>query len=349
MTKLPKILIIGLGGHAVDAHLKHLVGMNVHPEIGVFDLSEDVMDIQGRDGRTPRMMAADHSKVLTFMGPTKNKPNWSAPDPFEIALAWADAAMICTPDRLHVSQMLAAVEAGCHVFCEKPLAATPEEIETLNKVFDIAQTKGLTVTSCHPRRFDPPYKNLKEKLPALVEKYGPLLEVKLDFTYHKPSKTGLHGGSMLQDHANHEIDYLNHLAGTCHCKAWKMHDEEDRYAMSGVRTDGVTFAFGGTRRLNAGVYPETIWLRLERAEVFVDTKNDGNSYILDHETRLSSTPPDVGVTDYEVRFGDMNRHWLKLLKGEEENYLTQTQMMMNTALSVIFQEREFVDTDGLIS
>lgn len=340
MTLLPKILIVGLGGHAVDAHLKHLVRMEIHPEIGVYDLTEDALDVPGRDGRTPRMMAAENSKKLTFMGRGREPQEWSHAEAFDVALEWADAVMICTPDRLHIPQMLAAVSAGRHVFCEKPLAALPEQMDTLNDVFAIAKAKGLTVTSCHPRRFDPPYKNLRAQLPGLVAKFGKLLEVKLDFTYHKPSKLGLHGGSMLQDHANHEIDYLMWLAGPSSFTAHKLWDEEDRYAMSGVREDGIVFNFGGTRRLNASVYPETIWLRLERAEVFVDTKDASNSYILDHETRLQIGFEAVGVTDYEVRFGDMNAHWLRLIAGEEENYLTHQAMLVNTEMSVGFQKRK---------
>ena len=38
-----------------------------------------------------------------------------------------DLASVCTPNRVHASLTLAALRAGCHVLCEKPMAMTLEE------------------------------------------------------------------------------------------------------------------------------------------------------------------------------------------------------------------------------
>jgi predicted dehydrogenase len=42
-----------------------------------------------------------------------------------------DVVMVATPDHLHVGVTLQAIEAGCHVFCEKPLATTSVEARRL--------------------------------------------------------------------------------------------------------------------------------------------------------------------------------------------------------------------------
>ena len=42
-----------------------------------------------------------------------------------------DIVDICTPNRLHTPQVIAALEAGKHVICEKPLAPTPAEIQQM--------------------------------------------------------------------------------------------------------------------------------------------------------------------------------------------------------------------------
>lgn len=61
-----------------------------------------------------------------------------------------DVVAIATPDHLHVEPTLLALRAGCHVFCEKPLAMTLEEARTMAETAD-AQGKSLAVD--YNRRF----------------------------------------------------------------------------------------------------------------------------------------------------------------------------------------------------
>lgn len=56
-------------------------------------------------------------------------------DELTAALADApDAAIICTPPGLHVAQSALALEAGVHVLCEKPLAASVREAVALRHI-----------------------------------------------------------------------------------------------------------------------------------------------------------------------------------------------------------------------
>ncbi len=52
------------------------------------------------------------------------------------------AVFICTPTREHVPMAMTALQAGCHVFCEKPLSDTTQRLDELAA---LAETAGLQV------------------------------------------------------------------------------------------------------------------------------------------------------------------------------------------------------------
>ncbi|WP_253377162.1 Gfo/Idh/MocA family protein [unidentified bacterial endosymbiont] len=50
------------------------------------------------------------------------------------AMLWAvkpDVVSVCSPNRFHFEHVLAALEAGCHVMCEKPPAMTPQQADEM--------------------------------------------------------------------------------------------------------------------------------------------------------------------------------------------------------------------------
>ncbi len=63
-----------------------------------------------------------------------------------------DAVVITTPARTHVDLALAAIEAGKHVFVEKPLALT---LADNDRVTDAAQQAGVVLQIGFNRRYDP--------------------------------------------------------------------------------------------------------------------------------------------------------------------------------------------------
>ena len=63
-----------------------------------------------------------------------------------------DAVHVCTPNALHFPMAKAALEAGKHVLCEKPLATTVAEGQQLA---DLAKAKGLANCTFHNLRFYP--------------------------------------------------------------------------------------------------------------------------------------------------------------------------------------------------
>jgi predicted dehydrogenase len=63
-----------------------------------------------------------------------------------------DAVVICTPNYLHEGMSIAALEAGKHVFVERPLATTSEGAK---RVLDAAERAGKVLVVGMPHRFRP--------------------------------------------------------------------------------------------------------------------------------------------------------------------------------------------------
>ena len=70
----------------------------------------------------------------------------------ESALAQANpnVVIIATPDHLHVEPTLCAIAAGCHVFCEKPLATSAAEAR---RVVETAEQAGVQLGVDYNRRY----------------------------------------------------------------------------------------------------------------------------------------------------------------------------------------------------
>jgi len=71
----------------------------------------------------------------------------------------ADAALICTLDRLHVEPTVAALEAGYDVLLEKPMATT---VEDCVRLVQTAERTGRILMICHVLRYTPFFSKVHE-------------------------------------------------------------------------------------------------------------------------------------------------------------------------------------------
>src|SRR6185503_963644 len=67
------------------------------------------------------------------------------------------AVVLCTPHTLHADQIVAAAEAGKHVFCEKPLALTRDDVV---RAIAAVNANKVALAVGHERRFEPPILDL---------------------------------------------------------------------------------------------------------------------------------------------------------------------------------------------
>ena len=72
-----------------------------------------------------------------------------------------DAVLVCAPNKTHTDIAASAVEAGKHVFCEKPFSLG---IEDAQRLMEVANASDVVFQVGHNRRFAPVYAKLKEFL-----------------------------------------------------------------------------------------------------------------------------------------------------------------------------------------
>src|SRR5689334_14177087 len=77
-----------------------------------------------------------------------------------------DAIVIAAPDAFHPDLAVAALEAGLHVLCEKPLALTLAGCDRIAAARDRA---GRVVQVAYMKRYDPAYRRALGLLPARIE------------------------------------------------------------------------------------------------------------------------------------------------------------------------------------
>ena len=83
-----------------------------------------------------------------------------------------DAVWICSPSQYHAEQIKACAANGKHVFCEKPIGLSVEEVLELQKVVDAT---GKTLQVGHMLRFDPGIQSAKD---FLTDEMGEILALK---------------------------------------------------------------------------------------------------------------------------------------------------------------------------
>jgi len=127
-----------------------------------------------------------------------------------------EAVAITSPDYCHEEQAVAALEAGKHVFCEKPLAITTEGCDRILRAWK-ASGKHLMVG------FNMRYMNIFRVMKEIVDS-GTIGEIKAvwvrhfvghggDFYYHDWHANRKNTTSLLLQKGSHDIDMIHWITG----------------------------------------------------------------------------------------------------------------------------------------
>lgn len=183
---------IGCGGFA-----RYRMGRMLEcPEAEIVALADpDANQVAQTKGRYPQLENAavfdDYKKMLAAGG--------------------LDAVSIASPHTLHAEQILGALDAGCHVICEKPLVTSVAQAKEVLAARDRAGKKGMV---SYQRHLQPEFRYMKEKIAS--GEFGAVQFVQaLQGQEWKAATAGtwrqvpeLSGGGQLNDSGSHLLDIL---------------------------------------------------------------------------------------------------------------------------------------------
>lgn len=135
-----RVGIVGCGGIANAKHLPALSKIKEVEIIGFCDIIEE------RAAKAAKAYGSKDAKVYKdYKELLKDKS--------------IDVVHVCTPNKSHSEISVAAMEAGKHVMCEKPMAKNARDAE---KMIEAAKRTGMKLTIGYQNRFRPDALHLKE-------------------------------------------------------------------------------------------------------------------------------------------------------------------------------------------
>lgn len=217
--------------------------------------------------------------------------------------------MICTRHHLHAAQTLAALQAGKHVFVEKPLALTPEELTQIEAFFEDggSATRPVLMTG-YNRRFSPFAQQIRT---ATAQRHDPMiLNYRMNAGYI-PLDNWVHtneGGGRNLGEACHIYDLFTYLTQSKvdRVEAQSIQPKTNYYSSCDNFIATLRFMDGSLATLTytalgTAEYPK------ELMEVYVD----GKVLMLDDYKKLSA---------FGVRLGHKN-------KGSDKGHLNELQVL----------------------
>jgi len=175
-----------------------------------------------------------------------------------------DAVSLCLPHHLHADAIVAAAEAGLHVFCEKPIATTPADAD---RAIAACERAGVRLGICYQNRYNLASQALRRAVDQ--GRFGRLLQAAITFQnrkspdYYAPGdwhgRWATEGGGALTTQAIHTMDLMLWLMGPAATVQARMatlvHDieVEDTAAVS------IEFASGALGAVTATTAAHTFW------------------------------------------------------------------------------------------
>jgi predicted dehydrogenase len=311
MQKL-RMGIIGVGGIAQSRHIPSFLALSDQVTIeAISDINEETAKMVAERFHIPNVFT-DYRQMFETV----------------------DAVTICTPNKYHAEMTIAALQAGLHVLCEKPMAMTPEECE---EMLDAANKSGKVLSIAYHWRFMKESKAAKELImendigQPMVARAKALRRRKVPGWGVFTNKE-LQGGGSLIDYGCHFLDLclwmlgnpkVSEVSGTAYNRLSKMTGQVNLWGSFNHETfevdDHVTAYIKCAN--GASILFETSWM--------ANIKEDEESLSISGETG------GVDLFPFQLNYvknGMLLNSVADFLPGEEDPSLPQARNFINSCL-----------------
>jgi len=248
-----RIAVVGAGGFAKGMHLPNIKAL---PEM--YHLQAIVSGSGSNAKNTASQFGADFSS-------TDYSYVLESPD--------VDAILICTRHNLHGDMVLQALTAGKHVFVEKPLAVSQEELNKIVRFYDEYTEKAPVLMTGFNRRFSPHAVAIKTVLerrsnPMIINYRMNAGYIPLDHWVHSNE-----GGGRNIGEGCHIYDLFTHFTGSrvLEVSAQSIHPSTSHYSNRDNFVATMSFEDGSVATLTYTALGHKSHPK-ESVEIFVDGK-----------------------------------------------------------------------------
>jgi myo-inositol 2-dehydrogenase/D-chiro-inositol 1-dehydrogenase len=261
-----------------------------------------------------------------------------------------DAVLLATPNFLHADQTVQALEAGKHVFCQKPIALT---LEDADRVVAAAKANDRILQFGFMLRFTPPIPQLQARLAH--NELGPLIAAQAAVFGWEPSSEWFYdpknGGGVILDTLVHFGDLVLWLFG----HAERVTTEGGAYKLEGAKKFGSPDNAVVTVRHRSGVISSMFvsWTAGRGNFTFEVFGNDGSATVdLVHAQALNlhiadKTRPDAGwqypelLWDYG--YAGEQQYFVDRILGREDGGKAGTASDARDALALMLAAQRSLD------
>jgi myo-inositol 2-dehydrogenase/D-chiro-inositol 1-dehydrogenase len=266
-----------------------------------------------------------------------------------------DAVLLATPNFLHADQLVQALEAGKHVFCQKPIALT---LADADRVVAAASASDRVVQFGFMLRFTPPLPQLQHRLSS--GELGPLIAAQAAVFGWEPSNEWFYdpknGGGVILDTLVHFGDLVLWLFGP----AERVTTEGGAYKLDGAKKFGSPDNAVVTVRHTSGVVSSMyVSWTAGRGNFTLDVYgNDGSATVdLVHSQAMNLFVSDLSRPDAGWQYPDLlwdygyageQQYFVDRILGREDGTKAASAAEARDALALMLAAQQSLDENRTV-